>query len=354
MKTVYRNAGEVLHIWAQQGGHDVRCSNAHTNGTALYSYSTPIANFLTNDKGKTAVLITTRRYSTTTSANMPSASDIPGGYAIGSWYNTPRFSTLQNGKDGVNKIPVFHVEHVGKVDGRATFPSSKGFHADNMLIMQNEYMELLKKLSRAKANAENYVTDLGLLREKAQAYGKFFRVTFNGKRFPVVTPEVIARAKDVTQKDAARKAKQTAERNQRNRERAEMNAAAYIAGTERLAWETKQYVTVPTLGKIVAKQAEAWIAGGESRPDNSGITLLRVRGDEVETSRGATFPLAHGLKALPYIRAIVASGEAWHRNGKTIHLGAYQIDSIEGGVIVAGCHELPVSEVERLAASLGV
>jgi len=42
----------------------------------------------------------------------------------------------------------------------------------------------------------------------------------------------------------------------------------------------------------------------------------------------------------------------WQRNGKTIHLGHYQIDKIADGQVIAGCHTIPIAEIERLAATL--
>ncbi len=349
VKTVYRNASEVCHIWAQQSGVDVRCSNAHSDGTALYSYATPIANFVTNAKGKPAVLITTERYSVTTSQNMPTASDIPGGYAIGSWYS-------DEARDAGKTVPVFHVRHICHTGGRAPWPSAQGPHWDNVETMQGEYLELLKKLSRAKANAENYTRDLNLLRAKAQAYCKFFGVPFVGKKFPPVSEETIARAKAVTLAETKRKSEANKARRERDAINAETVCAEYLSNVRAFLPYNWQNASNETIAKVREYQREQWLNGTITRLEqNSGFeTLLRVRGEDIETSRGATFPLAHGLKALPYIRAIVASGEVWQRNGKTIHLGHYQIDRIEGGQIVAGCHKLPVSEVERLAASLGV
>jgi hypothetical protein len=46
------------------------------------------------------------------------------------------------------------------------------------------------------------------------------------------------------------------------------------------------------------------------------------------------------------------------RNGHTIHLGHYAIDRIErrpdGVHVIAGCHDVPLTEVEHVAAELGL
>lgn len=85
--------------------------------------------------------------------------------------------------------------------------------------------------------------------------------------------------------------------------------------------------------------------------------MLRIKadGETVETSRGAEFPVDHARRAWPIMVRIKARGTAWARNGETVRLGPFQIDSIAvDGTITAGCHVLPWNEAERMAALLGV
>jgi hypothetical protein len=77
--------------------------------------------------------------------------------------------------------------------------------------------------------------------------------------------------------------------------------------------------------------------------------MLRVKGDEVQTSMGAVFPVSHALKALPIVLRVMESGQTWERNGKTIHLGHYQIDKIQDGKLYAGCHVIDREEIEHFA-----
>lgn len=77
---------------------------------------------------------------------------------------------------------------------------------------------------------------------------------------------------------------------------------------------------------------------------------LRVKGDTVETSRGARVPLSHVQRALPVVMALIRNGRTYQRNGHTIHLGHYAIDSIdEQGNLRAGCHLFNKAEIERFA-----
>jgi glycerol-3-phosphate O-acyltransferase len=81
--------------------------------------------------------------------------------------------------------------------------------------------------------------------------------------------------------------------------------------------------------------------------------MLRIDGDEVVTSRGARFPVSHAKRALALVRNVRESGQAYVRNGHTIHLGPYAVDRIEAdGTVKAGCHVVSWEEIERIASAL--
>lgn len=74
---------------------------------------------------------------------------------------------------------------------------------------------------------------------------------------------------------------------------------------------------------------------------------------QVETSRGARVPVSHALRGLRFVRAVVAKGETYQRNGHTLHLGNYAIDRIDAdGTLHAGCHHISYAEIERIAPAL--
>lgn len=126
----------------------------------------------------------------------------------------------------------------------------------------------------------------------------------------------------------------------------------------------------------MAEQAErraAWLANDPDAPryaydlqDERGGALLRATGvglhgctvvtGELETSQGATVPLAHAVRAFGFIRALRERGEGWSRGeGRSIRVGHFTIDRIEPtGDFVAGCHHINWGEVERLAREIGV
>ena len=88
--------------------------------------------------------------------------------------------------------------------------------------------------------------------------------------------------------------------------------------------------------------------------DRDGPVLLRVNGEQIETSQGARIPLDHAPRIWRFVKAVIARGEAYQRNGHTEHAGEFAIDRIEAdGTMKAGCHVIPYAEIERMARTLG-
>jgi len=96
-----------------------------------------------------------------------------------------------------------------------------------------------------------------------------------------------------------------------------------------------------------------WRAGQYSGCLYDVPAMLRIAGDEVQTSRGARFPVTHAKRGLAVVRKVRESGQPYVRNGHTIHLGPYAIDRIEqDGTVKAGCHVVSWEEIERIAPLL--
>lgn len=88
---------------------------------------------------------------------------------------------------------------------------------------------------------------------------------------------------------------------------------------------------------------------------NAIPAMLRIDGHEVETSRGARFPIMHAKRGLALVRAVMARGEEWRPNGSSCRLGHYHIDRIEAnGTVHAGCHVVGWEEINRLAEEIEV
>ena len=86
-----------------------------------------------------------------------------------------------------------------------------------------------------------------------------------------------------------------------------------------------------------------------------GPIRLRIKGDELQTSRGARVPLDHAVKAFRVIKRLKTRGESYERNGHTIHLGHFALDAVDQqGNVTAGCHHVEWAEIERVATLAGV
>jgi hypothetical protein len=73
--------------------------------------------------------------------------------------------------------------------------------------------------------------------------------------------------------------------------------------------------------------------------------LLRIVGDEIETSRGAFVPVRH---------AKVAWQALQRREIPADRLGEYHASRFEGDTLVIGCHRIAFAEIERIAYALGL
>ena len=207
-------------------------------------------------------------------------------------------------------IPVFNVDDV-------TAPPQTALRAH----YEARITEALKKAAKARVYVEFHLGDA----RRAVNEGNSL-ATFYGFRWRLAMPAdlgmAIAEAKERERKTTARATKA---RQKREREQA----------------------------AEIASRVPRWLAGENVSLYGHGDTLMRLRGEDIETSQGAKFPVEHGKRAFRLIAACRDKGEAWQRNGHTIHLGHFQIDRIEpNGDVRAGCHFVRWNEIERIAGLL--
>lgn len=99
-----------------------------------------------------------------------------------------------------------------------------------------------------------------------------------------------------------------------------------------------------------AADIAAWIAGTSNKgiPYDAG-TYARIRGDVVETSRGASVPIAHACRlARVFDRIVSAGGKDWP-DGSGPMVGHYRVNHIGAdGSLTIGCHQFDPAEARRL------
>ncbi len=297
MKHVF-NTGKIAHLWMHKTQDDARNQqgNFYFQGDTIYSYGShfPIARHVVNAKGEAGILLTTRSYSNTTSKHI----------------HIVRMAIHGNG------VPVFHIYNVERDAKQQAEAFSEA--------VESETKACFGPTGRFRASAWK---DLQTLVSQANAYAEFFGVR---KRWEM--PADTESIKAAIVKDAQRK-----ERAEKKQAKARAKQAA-----ERHA---KQLQSL-----------EDWKAGKAVDCyyfDHDIPTALRVVNGEVETSKGATFPVSHAARGLEFVRAHI--GKGWKRNGHTFHLGNYAIDEIDlNGNVKAGCHYVEYAEIERIAPLLEV
>lgn len=109
--------------------------------------------------------------------------------------------------------------------------------------------------------------------------------------------------------------------------------------------------------KRAAEEAEGmakWLAGEDTRFTFHEMRL-RIKGDEIQTSYGATIPIEHAVKVWPLLHRAHNSGKPLLPSPeRSIHLGHYKLNSFENDVLTVGCHRIPYSELARMAEQLNL
>lgn len=301
MRTVV-STDEVMHLWANRAQDHARNqgNRVYFRGRTIYSYGEhfPMARWVENARGETAVLVTTRTYSTTTARH----------------------------KSGVRSA-IRHVEHkrvfnVPLASDRWHAQDSAGTDVQEYLESYRERIKTQEELVARARRPEWHYSRLVDLVDEANRFARFFQVEGGaGVEFTV-------------REDFSELKKTLAEtRREELREKREKQA--------RIARENQERV-------------EKWLAGENVQlPYNLERIYLRVQGDEVVTSRGAKFPVKHARIGLRLVQRVRETGEEWVTNGHTLHLGPYKVDrvSVEGDV-KAGCHLVRWAEIERIAPML--
>lgn len=105
------------------------------------------------------------------------------------------------------------------------------------------------------------------------------------------------------------------------------------------------------LAKAKAEQIADWRKGLIDHVPYGAATMLRVIGDEVQTSRGARIPAEDARRLWPIILRVVGGTKDYEVG---MSLGGYRLTKIRrDGSIVVGCHDIPAAEIEGVARVLG-
>lgn len=129
-----------------------------------------------------------------------------------------------------------------------------------------------------------------------------------------------------------------------------LNAIARTADTRR---DELQAIANAERFERERKAREAWLTGqgGYWRgSDETGGALLRIMGDNLETSQGANVPLSHAIRIFEIARKCRETGKVLEPKAR---VGLFTVNRIdETGGFNAGCHRINWPEIERIARQL--
>lgn len=309
-KTIYPTH-EIAHLWAHQT--QPYASNQQRNfyfkDDTIFSYRDdwPLAKLVSNKAGALAVLVNTERYSSTTSGHL---------------------SMVERA------IPPSRVRfEVGPADIYCT----DNPHQDILKHYLSECTKALAKAGKARRaySLKGHLSEFEKYHHMAIAYSTFYDIPF---RFPEYDLASLQAKVDTLQTaDDARQAVELEERKAAGAKWAIENAE-----------KVKQYIADFRAGLPLDRAFNYGYSVANAAP-----TMLRIMGDMVQTSLGASFPVKHAALGLAMVRKVRAGGQDWTPNGHTLHLGNYAVDRIEAnGTVHAGCHVVAWDEIELLAAKL--
>lgn len=352
MKTVVTNA-QVCHLWAHQSQEHARSGNGNVSfsGRDLYSYQTVIATIVDAADGSKVALVSSRGFSPTT------------GKQKNNIYRALGYSG--------EVMPSFTVPELGKPGGMVYFtPMDRdpvALHRFNAESFRESFLDCLARFKRAR---EVNTWILGQAREQAEQYASYVKLF--AVDLPAIDVDTLIKAAE-DERIAINRARNTPEAIAKREKEATARLAREIrdfrsvSGKFNLDWTeswhgdsrfsaTDREVRSEAIARLNADKIAAWLSGHTNIvPRHGDSALLRIKGQAIQTSWGAEFPVDHGKRAFAVIAHCRRTGSEWHTNGKTIHLGPFAVNTISAeGDVKAGCHLVRWPAIERVAKELGL
>jgi len=328
---------EIPHKWAHQTQEAARNAqgNLYFKGPTIYSYrdSWPLARIyckrgvpdIKSGNLGTLVLTNSDRASVTTSRHQRQVNQAVR--------HLPSIA-----------VPFVEGTYGGKMD--------KNAHSQNLKYLQDAMSHLHKEADRAMTeSAVTWRADAAAQMHKDMAdYLMFFGIR---RKLPALLSFAAhhERARRIEHPDPAslgKRERDRAKRQERLRERDEYmqeqraaldRGAFYRIGAVRSDWRL--------FGAFNTAHGYADM--------RRGAVMLRVNGDEIETSLGASIPLSHAPRIWGVVQKVIARGEPYQHNGHSEHAGDFRIDRIDvDGTLTAGCHTIKYSELRAMARALGL
>lgn len=295
IKKVFSNADQVIHLWANQSQSDARCKNCYFENDKVWSYGSHyLLGLLTTYKGVPIAIINNSGYSHTTSKHIHSA-----------------FYAVKNHRIAIKTSTGF--------DSDAVYD---GLLKEQQSIIES-YFDTFNRTSLCEYSLlteDDFNNDYSLVYSIKE---------FNSKVIALKEPQLaldfdfnhhIGLYNDKVKLCIARE---------------ELRNTPETLAKLALAKEKKEQAKIKKLEKSI----QDWKNGGSLTNDirNLNSQLIRIVGNEVHTSRGASVPLAHAKRLWSMIQ---------NRTAKTgERVGHFSLDEYNSKEVIIGCHTLRIDEI---------
>lgn len=208
----------------------------------------------------------------------------------------------------------------------------KAKHLENWKYLVGQYESTLEEAKRAikTSRKDGRLVCADQFRQDANEYRRIFKITGRGVK-------ILEPIKGLDERlDELRK-------ESRKRELEETKAKAAKQADDLARWKRGEFI--PS-GFYYSGDVQLRLITDIHQPSKQ----------TVQTSRGAEFPLTDAIKAYKHLKRLASSGKDFHRNGESIQLGPFQIDSTswEEGEVRAGCHRVKWEVIKAFAVEIGV
>lgn len=304
---------QIAHIWAQQTGEkgQAKGGNVFFEGRTIYSYGYhfPMAVFIKDN----AVIINNDSYSNTTSTHQ-------------SYVRQALPDSCKRYYANTAILKIFIQDNIDKKRLKTALTEYLDSNLEDTL--KDCSKPRIKQTTKAK-----HITEFTTLFTRIQEIAALFKV-----KLPVKFSQAI----DTLINDlgsAIAKYEKTVKAAKVKKEKA---CAKYNAEQKALAAEAiKLWLNNEHLDYKMQRAME----------HNAGITYLRLNKDEIETTRGARFPIKEAIEAFPTIASTVTLDTFLTCN---IQLGSFHITKIDHGNVTAGCHFVEWPQIKRIAEQLNL
>jgi hypothetical protein len=277
------------------------------SGLLLFSYSTPIARIVerpTFGRGDRCILVTDHHYSTTTSKHITYA------------------------RRAVSHNKIFFVPNVGWSS------VSEPDHQRNFDSMVAEARNLLAKAKRALRYGPLNLDGATEKLNDAREYRAWFNLEVPEEPLAALQSEI----------DAAYPAANTRAKVYEDRE------------AERIQLETERMrIRQREADKANRERLLKWLNGESVQPPHTARPYIRIKDDQVETTWGASAPLADAINIYRLATTCRKNHNEWGGWQRPIMVGDFPLQHIdEVGTVRVGCHVLGYRLMRMVAEKAGI